>query len=63
MLNKFKSKRDTSGNVYTIEVNHESKTYKRSYNIMRYDDFITVDKKELNNIENQLIKANYTEIF
>ena len=63
MFDKFKSKIDKSGNIYTIRVNHEKRTYKTGYNELFYEDFITVDKKELNNIENMLIKSGYIQIF
>ena len=63
MLDKFKSKIDKSGNIYTIEVDREKKTYKKDYNKGFYNDFITVDKRELKNIETMLKNAGYTEIF
>ena len=63
MLQKFTTKRDTNGHRYTITINHSEKTYKTAYDIRFYDGYIETTKKGLHEIESELIKAGYTEIF
>lgn len=61
MIFKYVTKKDASGNRYTLTADAEKKTYRKDYNLMFYDDFITVTKKDRNKIESQLIAAGYIE--
>ena len=59
MLN-FVTKRDASGNRYVIKVNPENKTYIIDYNPFLYNfNYADINKKQLNDIENMLIKEGY----
>ena len=63
MIQKFVTNKDINGNRYTLEINHENKTYTRDYNKLFYDGYVELSKKALNEIESVIIKAGYKEIF
>lgn len=64
MIIKYTTKRDASGNRYTLRADHIEKTFHRDYNdAWTYSDYITLNsKKEREKLINQLLNAGYTEI-
>ena len=64
MIIKYTTKRDRSGNRYTLRVNNQEKTFHRDYNdSWTYTDYITLSsKKEREKLINQLFLSGYTEI-
>jgi len=60
MIQYFITPRDNSGNRYTLIIDHVNAVYNTDYNPgFISDEFITIPKKALNNIESQLINAGY----
>lgn len=63
MIIRYTTKRNTSGNRYTLTVWHETKTFHRDINdSWTYSDHITVTKSDRNKIIEMLTAAGYNEI-
>ena len=46
MIEKFKTKRDINGNVYTLVIDHFTKSYKLDYNPFDLSDYILIGKRD-----------------
>ena len=63
MVLKFTTKRDASGNRYTLKIDPDTKTYARNYkDSWTYSDHITITKKDREKLIQQLDAAGYTQI-
>lgn len=63
MIEKFKTKRDINGNVYTLVINHYAKTYTLDYNPFDLSDYILIGKRERNKMTKALEANGYNRIF
>lgn len=57
----FVTKRDVNGNRYVLKVDTNTKTYTIDYNPFLYNfNYADINKRQLNDIENMLLKEGYT---
>ena len=60
---KFTTKRDRNGNRYTLLIDQEARTYKRSYNTSYdYSDYITITRKDRDKLTAELDEIGYKAI-
>lgn len=60
MKELFKTQRDINGNTYTLEIDHDARTYTTNYNPFNYSDYMTIGKRERNRLINELKESGYT---
>lgn len=60
MKELFRTKLDVNGNIYTLEIDHDKKTYKTNYNPFNYSDYITIGKRERQRMIQGLKESGYT---
>ena len=60
MKEYFKTKTDVNGNTYSLEIDHDKKTYKTDYNIFNYTGYIKIGKRDRNEMIKQLDAYGYT---
>ena len=63
MILKFTTKRDKSGNRYTILINDNFREFKTDYNTTHdYSDYIEISKKDREKLINKLLLVGYKEV-
>lgn len=64
MRQYFKTKPDTNGNIYTLEIDHQDKTYKADYNSRYiYTGYIKISKSDRKEMIKELEAYHYTRIY
>ena len=61
MLEKFKTRPDARGNVYTLKIDHESRHFSAEYNTPINSHYVTIGKKARAHMIEALREAGYTE--
>lgn len=57
----FKTQRDVNGNIYTLEIDHDKKTYKADYNsTFNYTGYIKISKRDRHEMMEELNNYLYT---
>lgn len=62
MVLKFKTKRDTNGNTYTLIIDTEKQTVKRDYNPFDKSDYVVIGKNDRERLYKNCIACGYSQI-
>lgn len=63
MILRFKTKRNTNGNIKYIALDTEKREFSRMYSLISYaGEAIEIKSKDFNTIRDQVINLNFAEV-